>query len=141
MKRNKILWIVIVGLMVLDLLSMMIGQGIGLRAVAELFRDIWIADGLFYFLLAFLPIIMCILIAITKRYKLLWIAIIPSVVAYIAWNILYKLFWYSSEPIIMLFPLLKLLSVCICIVFAYICLLLTKAIKKIKNKKGDNTSC
>ncbi|MCL2083590.1 MAG: hypothetical protein FWH04_10225 [Oscillospiraceae bacterium] len=134
MKRNKILWVVIVGLMVLCGVAMPIWQ------FAENFTLYTIA-----FVIAIsLPVCLSILIIRSRLYKMMCAIVIPSIIQLVFCMIEYALFFKSPNPgewgLDGLSGMFILISIAL-LIWSTLCLLLVYIIKKIKNKKGEDTSC
>jgi len=123
LKRNKILWIVIVGLMVYEMCLMMFWLGT------------WIF-GSYSLVTLSLPIVTCTLIAFTKQRKLLWIAAVPTTISFIIWTVDEN--FQDTEGWAVIFSNAKIISAYLCVTLAYLCVFIGK---KIKNKKGEDTSC
>ncbi|MCL2081894.1 MAG: hypothetical protein FWH04_01475 [Oscillospiraceae bacterium] len=117
MKKNKILWIVIVGLMVFELTL-----GSGHAAI------IWLT-----FISFLLPIVTCSLIAITKRYEIMWITVIPSIV-----EIIYVSITEMRPHDLTFLPMPKIISTFIIVAVAYLLVLDSKKSKQKNKKKEDD---
>jgi len=89
------------------------------------------------FLVIILPAVICILITITRKHKLFWLSAIPSVIQFIFWSIMF--FGHSEGGMIL--PTLKFMLAIAYVAVFYFAVFVVKKIKKIKNKKGDDTSC
>ncbi|MCL2081896.1 MAG: hypothetical protein FWH04_01485 [Oscillospiraceae bacterium] len=122
MKRNKILWIVIVGLMVLEVIESTLGLTYKIIGRPSI---VWVM-----FVSFLLPIVTCALIAITARYRILWIAAIPSVI-----EVVYVALVSGKLDNLILFPMPKIVSTLVIVLIAY---LLVLEFKKVKNKKGED---
>ena len=138
MKRNKILWVVIVGLMVLDLAVMTIGRGVGMLILLDKFFGtigMQPSNWLMLFPLFLPTLAICTLISVTKQYKRFWLAAIPSLMAFVIWCIT---IFDLNEGWWIIWLIIKTLPTCMIVVMFYLAVFV---VKKIKNKKGEDTSC
>ena len=136
--KNKVLWGVIIALMVLDFADMTFGRGViffGLLGVITFgFFSSWVVY--FSFLI---PLVLCILIAKAKQYKMLWLAAVPTVSAYLIWS--------SIEGFVAdlggggTMAAFKLIPTCAYVLVAYLCIFIAKKIKTSKQKKEEEPPC
>ena len=132
---KKWLWAVIVALMVLD-----VATGTFRIPVIIVSDNIWIKLLMFGLLLT--PSAICVLIAISKRYQLMWIAGIPSVIAIVFWGTAFGLRLSDSEhsTMMLILAILNLALAYAIIAAVYLCVFISKTIKKSKDKKKEEYS-
>jgi hypothetical protein len=79
-----------------------------------------------------MPIITCAVFAIIKKYKLMWTAALPSILHFAYYG---TITWQdgSHSGLMLLLPMIKLISGCAWVLFAYIFIWAAKTIAKEKD--------
>jgi hypothetical protein len=128
--KKKILWAVIVLLMLFELFTMVLGY-----RVSPWTFPLYAFTMTHFYVLLLRPVVTCILIVITKQCKLLWIATVPSIVQYIVYAIFANFFRsYILSEFAGYLSLFYLISTCICVALAYLCVWI---VTNIKNKRNS----
>jgi hypothetical protein len=85
---------------------------------------------LMFFLVCSFPIVLCILIALTRKHKFLWTAVLPPVIAYVYWGVVLRFDFLEAMWLIILSYSFSfsVASVILTYLFVWIA-------KKIKNKR------
>ncbi|MCL2081898.1 MAG: hypothetical protein FWH04_01495 [Oscillospiraceae bacterium] len=131
-KINKILASVIIFLLMLELFITIIGFAMQPNMYGGGIEGIMAIILFITYLAVWSPVVLTVLIVLTKQYKVFWIALIPSAVQFVI---------VASDSTDMAFLFsdgYKFMVACACVALAYLCVFIGK---KIKNKKGDDTSC
>ena len=120
--KNKLLWGIVVALMLVELLAITVGY-----TTYPLSDYLYLNRGTMYAAMA-LPVLPCILIAITQRYKMLWIAIIPS----LSQTVIFCVMASDMEQgiLLLIFPFFKIISACAIVLLAHLFVLIVRLIRK-----------
>ena len=123
---------VIIGLMVLDVADMTLGSGAIFLTLLRLVTGDISSSWAIYLSFSFVPTIICLLILLTRRYRLLWTALIPSVATFVVWN---TVFLGSFDGGGGLLPIIKFIPTCIIVLLSYLCVFIATKVKQKKEKE------